>query len=376
MLITNAAGDYTFQEFTSPQTHRYDQVQGLLIGSFGTGPLEHQVTFGASWQKLNQYNDRTPGTFNLTGTSNIYNPRPIPGSFNDPYTHALFLTLVIEQQALFASDTVTWGPFSLLAGARLNRFLQTNINAAGAVTASYDTTPVTPTVALRYKPNRAMTLYASYVGALEKGGQASVINANYGTIYGPLKSRQYEIGFKADTTSWGANLALFRIERGAEYTNSANVYVQDGESRFQGIEAGVTLRPLPGLSLHAEGLYLDAQLTQAAANVGNQIPGAARWQAAFQVEYSPVTLPALKLVGNLNYQGDAYLEILNRRIVPSFVTGDVALRYTFNWAAPVTFNLAVKNVADRRFWTIRNSGTPTLQPGAPRTVAAGLSVSF
>lgn len=380
VVIANANGDYTIREYVSPQTHRYNQVQGLVIGAFDTGPLEHQVTFGASWQKLKQYNDKNPSTHNLTAVSNIYNPHPITGNLADnaydANMHPLFLTLAIEQQALFASDTITLGNFSLLAGARLNNFKQTNLNAAGNVTAKYTSTPVTPTIALRYKPNNAMTFYASYVGALEKGGQASILNANYGVIYGPLKSKQYEFGFKADTSVWGANIAAFRIERGAEYTNSANIYVQDGETRFQGIEAGVTLKPVQGLSLHAEGLYLDAKLTEAAVNVGNRIPGASKWQGTLQAEYSPAGLDNLKFIASLKYQGKAYLEILNRRLVPDFVTGDVAMRYTLDGATPLTFNIAIRNVADRKFWTIRNSGTPTLQPGAPRTVAAGVSLSF
>lgn len=374
--VTNAAGDYSFQEFTGLQTHRYNQVQGLLIGQFDTGPISHDMTFGVSWQRLDQLNDRASGTFNLTGTSNIYNPTTIIGSFDDPYVHTLFKTLEITQKAVFVSDTITWGKFSLLAGLRVNNFEQTNINSSGTVTATYDTTPVTPTVALRFKPRRDMTFYASYVEALEKGGQASVLNANYGDIFGPLQSKQYEVGFKADTPFWASTVSLFRIERGAEYTNSANIYVQDGESRYQGVEASLTIRPAAGLALTGQGMYLDATLTQAATNVGNRMPGASRWQGSFQAEYAPPSLDGLKLLAGLNYNGPARLEMTNLRTVPSFITADASVRYTLPTATPVTLNLAIKNITNERYWTVRNSGTPALQAGTPRIVALAASLAF
>jgi iron complex outermembrane receptor protein len=374
--LTTAAGDYIFREFTSVQTHRYNQVQGFVIGQFDTGPLEHEVTFGASWQELEQFNDRTPGTFNLVGTSNIYNPIQIPGSFSDPRSHDTFLTLVIDQQALFASDTITLGDFSLIAGARLNKFEQTNLNAAGATTATYEKTPLTPTVALRYKPMDWMTIYGSYVQSLEKGGQASVINANFGDIFGPLESEQFELGFKADRSAWSASMAAFRILRGAEYTNSSNVFVQDGEARYQGIEASATLRPFDGFAVTAQGMHLDAELVRGAVNVGKRIPGAAEWQGSLSFEYSPQAIEGLKLLAAVTHLGDSKLEANNLRTVPGFSTIDASARYTFGESRPITVNFGVRNIADERYWTIRNSGTPAVQQGAPRTVVLGVSTTF
>lgn len=374
--ILNAAGDYSFTEFVSRQTHRYNQAQALVLGTFNTGALEHQVTFGASWQKLEQFNDRTPFTFNLPGPSNLYNVVQIPGSMVSGKANPLFLTLEIVQKALFVSDTITWGDFSLLAGARLNQFDQTNLNAAGAVTASYKTTPLTPTLALRYKPGRDTTLYVSYVQALEKGGQASVLNANFGDIFGPLKSKQYEIGVKTDRSGWAASASAFRILRGAEYTTTANIYVQDGQSRFQGIESSLTLRPLDGFSVTVQGMYLDAKLIRGAVNVGKRIPGAAKWQGSIQAEYSPPAFDELKFLTSLTYLGDSKLEATNLREVPGFATWDASVRYRLGEVNPITINFGVRNITDKKYWTIRNSGTPSLQQGAPRTVALGASVSF
>lgn len=377
--VFNAAGDYRFREYVGLQNHKYDQLQFLSIGQWQTGPVSHELTFGASWQKLMQYNDATSGTYNLDGVSNLYRPTRIVGSFMSPYTHDLFKALEIEQKALFASDTLSWGRFSFLAGLRYNQFEQSNLNAAGTLTASYKANPVTPTASIRFKPREDMMIYVSYVEALEKGGQASVIHKNYGEIFGPLESNQYEVGFKTEQKFWDASIAAFRIERGAEYTriiDRESYYVQDGLSRFQGVEGSVNLRPTDEISLNLSGMYLDAKLVEGAINVGNRIPGAAEWQGAVQLEYAPRAIQGLKFIGSMNYLGESKLEASNMRSVPGFVTADLAARYTLGTRRPVTLYAALKNIADRRYWTIRNSGTPALQQGAPQTVALGMSVAF
>jgi outer membrane receptor protein involved in Fe transport len=85
-----------------------------------------------------------------------------------------------------------------------------------------------------FKPMPSTTLYASYVEAFDGGGTVGTTFANAGAQLNPVKSKQYEIGAKTDQGIWTGTAALFRIERGAEYTNSQNVLVQDGLSIYQG----------------------------------------------------------------------------------------------------------------------------------------------
>ncbi|PTB16691.1 TonB-dependent siderophore receptor, partial [Trinickia symbiotica] len=121
------------------------------------------------------------------------------------------------QTALYASDTVQITPrLSALLGLRYTQFRDRVYNVDQSVQADYSANPVTPTGALMFKLDPDTTVYASYVEALQQGGASSNTNVNYPQTFGPLKSKQYEVGLKADHRNWGANLALFRIDQGYE----------------------------------------------------------------------------------------------------------------------------------------------------------------
>ena len=95
---------------------------------------------------------------------------------------------------------------------------------------------MTPTIAAVFRPLDGLSLYGSYVEALEQGATAPETAANANQVFPPLVSKQYEFGAKAEADDWSASAALFRIERGLTYTTPANVFTQDGEARYQDLE--------------------------------------------------------------------------------------------------------------------------------------------
>ena len=105
-------------------------------------------------------------------------------------------------------------------------------------------------------------------------------------MLGPLKSRQYEVGVKTEQARWSATAALFRIERGAEYTNSQNVYVQDGQSIYQGLELAGTTRLGTQWELGGSLMVLDSWYAKGSAYDGNRVAGAPRVVAAARLGYA------------------------------------------------------------------------------------------
>jgi iron complex outermembrane receptor protein len=212
----------------------------MAEGLVKTGPLQHQLVFGAAYQK--QTNDYTANSFyGQIGTGNIYQPNVNRYDNQGFYTYR---NADITQKALFASDTIALTQrWSVLGGVRYTNYEQHGYDLDGATTSTYTQNGVvTPSVALMYKLAPTTTLYASYVESLEAGNVVSESYANAGAVLKPLRSKQYEIGVKSQNDRWSATAALFRIERGAQYANSDNVFVEDGESIFQGIEAGTDVR--------------------------------------------------------------------------------------------------------------------------------------
>ena len=380
--LMNAAGDYSLTEYNARQVYRSNQVQALVIGKFDTGILTHDVSFGASWQRFDNFEDyqgSLPGSFNgqtpISGIGNIYRPRTLVGGTIDAYAHSIYKSYFISQKAIFASDTIGWKNISLLIGARLNKFEQVSYLNTGSQDKSYDTTPLTPTIALRYKPDSETTFYVSYVQALERGSIADITTKNFGETFGPKRSNQYEIGFKTDRRVWSGSAAAFRIEQDIGYLTSANIFVQDGRARYQGIEASATVRPTSTLSVTAQGMYLDTRFVKAAAGVvGSRVPGAARYQGSLLAQYRPIS--DLKFIGGLTYVGPSKFEPTTDRMVPGYTTIDGSATYTVHVPTPVTLNISVKNLTNKKYWTVLAADFSAIQAAPPRTVVASASVSF
>ncbi|CAG4917375.1 Ferrichrome receptor FcuA [Paraburkholderia saeva] len=247
LTLLNQAGDYSDSRWNGDEGHQDIYWQGMFEGRLKTGPFTHQLALGASWQ--HQTNDYSSVSKYFTlGDGNLYQPNPwryYSGSGLETYRAS-----EITQKALFASDTIQLtNRWSILAGVRYTNYAQDSYNIDGSLASSYGQNGIlTPTFALMYKLEPNTNLYASYVESLEQGAIVGSIYANGGALLRPLRSRQYEIGIKSEHERWSANAALFRIERAAAYANDQNVYVQDGNSIYEGIEAGGQRAPRPWLA--------------------------------------------------------------------------------------------------------------------------------
>lgn len=80
----------------------------------------------------------------------------------------------------------------------------------GALTTYYKQGALTPLAGIVVKPLRHVSLYANYIEGLSKGDIAPNIASNAGQVFAPYKSRQYEVGTKADFGMVLATTAVFR----------------------------------------------------------------------------------------------------------------------------------------------------------------------
>jgi len=94
-------------------------------------------------------------------------------------------------------------------------------------------------------------------------------------------------GGKLDYQTFGANLAVFRIERPTDGFVDGNVFVQDGEQVNKGLELSVFGEPLPGLRLMAGGTRMDTELknTQGGTADGNHAVGVLTFQLNASVDW-------------------------------------------------------------------------------------------
>ncbi|PLT17755.1 TonB-dependent siderophore receptor [Ralstonia mannitolilytica] len=377
--LTDNAGTFTELQYGSYQRYQYSQAQVMVNGRVRTGPIEHELVLGTSWQSLTQATTGFGAT--LLGTGNLYDTSAFVSSgatpMQVPSSDGMYRTSKINQTAVFASDTVKFNEqWSVLGGLRYTRFRQTGYNADGTTSAKYDRDPITPTLAVMFKPVQPLTLYTSYVESLEAGNSAPNTAANAGTVFGPLKSKQMEIGAKTELHDWTFGAALFQVQRGLAYLRPDNVYTQDGETRYRGLELSARGRLARDWTVLGGVLFMDAENTQADASVqGKRAYGAPRFKATAYLEYAVPAMPGLVLSVGGQYVGNSALEANNSNIVPGYHTFDVGARYSTKVGGkPVTLRFNVDNLTNERYW-LPSWGFILVQ-GAPRTYRASATVYF
>lgn len=379
IILTDNQGDYTDLNYMGYSRYNYQQWQGMFNGVVTTGAIKHDLVLGASWQQLDEH---YPINWNgnggvVLGTGNIFDPPLLPDP-GIPMNRATYLAETTTQRALFASDTMTFSPqWSALLGLRYIDYVDTTYGAGStAPTARYDQKPVTPTVALLYKPVAPVTLYASYVQSLEQPASAPQSAVNAYQTFAPTTSKQFELGAKTDFDTWSANLALFQVQRGLQYLNSDNVYVQDGQTRYRGLDLSTHATLGKNWTVLGGVMYLDAVNVRAASSVdGKRAYGAPRLQGNLYVEYSVPTLPGLVFTAGGRYVGNEAVEADNSNFVGAYHTFDVGARYTTALGKhAITYRLGVDNLANEKYWL--TSFGFILNQGTPRTVRASATLTL
>ncbi|WP_420995057.1 TonB-dependent siderophore receptor [Cupriavidus sp. 30B13] len=364
-IYANARGDYTEEQYGGTDKFKTDDVLALVQGKARTWFVTHDLTFGASYGRIRSY---TSSIFNFAtlGSGNLADP----GSFDNPHLSAEpadTLNSYTSQRAFFVSDTMHVGEhLDLVVGVRRNNIKDT-IN-------DYDKSATTPTGAIIFKPTNWLSAYASYVESLEQGATAPLQAVNANEVFAPLKSKQYEVGVKADRANWSANAALFRIKRGLTYTTPAGLFTQDGEARYDGLELGGKVRVMPQWLVGATVLFLDAKSENAAEGIsGHRVDGTPRQQAALYTEYR-LWDTGFTLTGGVQYYGARSIDPANTVSLPSYTLFDAGVRYVARvGGARTTIRFNVDNLTSKAYWLTSAS---YLTQGAPRVFKLSAQFDF
>ncbi|MYM36072.1 TonB-dependent siderophore receptor [Duganella sp. FT94W] len=368
--LTSNAGDYRDRVTSELHAYHFDQVQATVNGKLGA----HEVVMGVMSQNLVSTSSVVTPKTNL-GTGNLSAPNII-NAWGVNYSGGTYKDETTRQEAVFASDTVTISDnWSALAGLRYTQFTDQAYSTKGALTASYPADKTTPTVALMYKPAADTTLYVSYVEAMEQAANAPTSTVNANQTFAPIKSKQTEVGVKTERSWWNATASLFRIERGAQYTNAANVYVMDGETRYQGMEFNTVVQAAKNLSIEGGIMLLDAKLEDAAPGYsGKHAVGAPRRQASVQATWREV-LPGLALHVGSQYLGDLPMDAANVNTLPSYALFDAGFNYRHRYFGKmISVRANISNLSNRKYWTYYQENYLNL--GAPRTASVNVRVDF
>ncbi|WP_025136038.1 TonB-dependent receptor [Achromobacter sp. DH1f] len=375
--ILNVNGDAS-----STSTHQHGKTQAVsgeagIRARIETGPVSHQLVVSGnqldtgSWQGQTRY---------AAYQTNIYRPVRLddPGA---PIAHSPeYKTSESTLRSLAVADTLSVrdGLVQLTLGARRQSVDTRSFSATGETVNRYKQSATTPSASLVLRPADKWSLYANYIEALTAGASAPVDAANADEVFAPYRSKQYEIGAKADYGTFGATLALFRISvPGGIVDPISKIYSLDGEQRNQGVELNGFGELAKGVRLMGGVTWLDAEQrkTQGGTNDGKRAVGAPNLQANLSVEWDTPFVPGLTLLGRAIHTGRGYVSADNTQHVPAWTRLDAGGRYTTRVSGKeVVLRATVTNLTDKRYWEANPSGY--LISGMPRTLWLSVSTDF
>ncbi|MFT3720912.1 TonB-dependent siderophore receptor [Pseudorhodoferax sp.] len=353
-----------------------DDRRGAVYADFrfDTGAVSHKLTAGYQYGNNHIQSWANAAPLVVAGTFLIDDPQYIDRPTVRPSSRGAERNSVSIRRSLLVGDDITFNDhWSALVGAS-----HTQITSSG-----YDKSALTPTLSLLFKPVPDLTTYVSYMEALESGGTAADTYqgaevVNKGEIFGPLKSKQVEIGAKY---SWNGMLlsgALFQIDKGLQYYDvrdpSRPVYVQDGRQVHKGVEFTAIGKITRDVSLLGGFTWLDPKVRQQKQNPlleGKRPTLVSDKLFKVRAEYAVPAVQGLSVSAGFNHASASYADTMNTDRLPAYTVYDVGARYRFGPAGhPITIRLDITNLFDRHYWA--NGATL----GDPRTVVLSANYRF
>jgi iron complex outermembrane recepter protein len=388
--IRTGDGVLTIAEQSSHFNNSYMRAE--LAGAFYTGPLLQEVVFGAS-RSIKDSN--TPKAFNalcpgatptapqVSCTQNFFNPRPIPETAM-PLFNADTTRIAENGYYFFDRMKVTeW--LQLLGGVRKSNYTESDFTTGNN---TFLASPWSYSYGAVIKPVEWASVYATYIQGLESIAPAPTTAVNAFQQLPAAESMQREVGIKLEPThGLLLQLAGFSIERGAAYVNGANVYVEDGQALYRGIELSITGEITPDLSIYASGMYLNAKQDSGAptlivgntitpTTVGKLIEGTAKNTYSLAAQYNLSSLlTGLSTTVGAYYVGPQAINALNEAFTGGYTTYDFGLGYQHEvFDHNMTFRVNGQNITNKRYWA--STGGLFLGESLPRVVKFSVSTVF
>lgn len=343
-----------------------------LVGVLQTGNVSHELTFGATSNARRFSGEGAPTASGIA--QNFYNPRiinPIPAGAWTPAANSR-----VNDRGVYVFDRIRLGDqWQILAGVRQGRY-----SSQTGTGPEFDYSETSPNLSVIYKPTPNLSVYGSYLEALDEGGTARFGRANVGEVLPPSVNQQREIGVKARLGGGlQAQAALFDISRPLVTVDGSNRDVLGGESTYRGLELSVGGEVSKQWSLLASAVVLDAEITRVgafnAAELGKTPENTARNTVSLFAEYRVASVPGLSFNGGLYFVGRRAVNNLNQGYVPPYTTASLGTRYATKWGGtPVTLQANLDNATDRDYWV--GTGGNYLSAGLPRTLRVAATFAF
>ena len=361
------------RSFAFDQDFQNYALQANLTGKFATGPLEHQLLFGA---------DGNFTRFESIAYSADLDPIDI---FNPVYGAALGTRTApgtqdrrVDFYGIYLQDLISFGDrWKLLLGGRYDTVKTQFDRNDVSVTDKWDQA-FSPRAGLVFQPIDDLSLYASYTTSF----LPPLTGAGFdGEEFEPEEGEQFEVGVKRDWFDGrlSTTLAAFQLTRSNVSTadpQNPGFSIQVGEQRSRGVEFDIAGELAPGWRIIGSLAYLDTEVIKDnTLPVGNQLINAPKWSGSLWTTYAfhGNPLRGLEIGGGVFVVGDRKADFANQVDVDGYARVDLFARYEVN--DNISLALNVDNLFDENYIDGVN-GSNFMDPGAPRSVFGAVQVKF
>jgi len=381
-LVSNAAGDALLPVGALNQYDRDVSGEAGLRATFETGELKHKLAFSVSALGDETGIGRSSSTILNT---NIYAPTTFPRPNLVAARATKTSSLDLASAALGDTISAFNDRVQLTVGGRLQRVRSSSFDPTGAKTNSYDESALTPMVGLVLKPWDRVSIYGNIIQGLQQG---TIVDdpafSNFGQVFAPYKSTQYETGVKIDWGRFTTTLSAFQISQPSTRVDVAsNTLNVDGEQRNRGIEFNVFGKVSESTRLLGGVMFIDPVLakTQDGLADGWIAPFSPRVQVNLAGEWDTPFIDRLTLTSRVVYTGRQYIDTTTpRRELPDWTRVDMGARYVFDGTKtptgkPITVRFDVENIFDNTYIASGFAST-AMSVGAPRTYRLSTTFRF
>lgn len=332
---------------------------------FSTGPVEHVVLAGVDYFHTDWSHDRDGVAPALVlPLLDIFNPVPRGSSgYAAALSPQVYGGAVSKQTGVYLQDQLSVGNLRVAIGARNDWATDTLSNSLASSAFKLKAESFTWNIGAVYLFDFGLAPYASYSESFLPLQNDPVTNAT-GTPFAPTTGQQYEAGLRFQPPGRNIYLTLsaFQITQQnlltADPVNRCGptltpCQIQIGEGRYRGIEFEGRATPIDGLTLIATATRTKATVRNGvAAQIGNDLPQIADWQASAFADYRIKSAPlnGFGFGGGARYTGDSWGLVSNDPLfaIPAFTLFDAFLRYDVPDSG-LSLAVNVRNLADKRY---------------------------
>jgi iron complex outermembrane receptor protein len=388
--ITDNNGDYS-SSLANGFAPRFgvNSDLGYITGTVKALGMTHDLVIGSTGYEFTSYSGTKASAASLLlGTANINAPRVFAAPAALPRNINLYHSSIVNQQGFNLGDFITLPAHFLVRLAASQDWIGVdNYSSATVRSGGSNKNGVSPSVSILYKPLDNMTVYGTYASSLQQGDTAPAGAVNANQALAPYRSKEWEIGYKAQVHTIALTTALFRIERPFANTDANNVFRITGDQVNYGAEISAQGTLFHRLLIDGGFTALNLRLNNTGITATNNklFVGTPPYKSNLLSEYRLPFIDGLTVTGDWQYIGRRPQDDENLHFTEGYNTFDFGLRYSHRvLSKQTTWRVAADNITDTHYYstlapgdiTGTNASSNTAHLGEPRTVAASMQIAF